>query len=140
MNSNQKLRESPQLQEQKTPRRSSKSSSGSYLLQITSLASYYAVSSSSPSHVIDLFDKSNLRGVQTLPGHEQGTTSLRTVENLSGALNGCLISSGRDRNIKVWDGRSNSCSTQSACYFLAKIVVCLTEAHEKIFSSLFVSD
>lgn len=134
MDNNQKLLlESPQLQEEKNPSRSSKSSSGAYLLHITSLASYYAASSSSPSHVIDLFDKSSLRGVQTLPGHEQGTTSLHTVENLSGVLSKCLISSGKDRTIKIWDERSNSCSIQSVYSFLAESVICLTETHEKIF-------
>ena len=137
MNKNQKLLlESPQLQEEKNPSRSSKSSSGSYLLHITSLGSYYAASSSSPSNVIDLFDKSTLRGIQTLPGHEQGTTSLHTIENLSGVLSKCLVSSGKDRTIKVWDERSNSCSIQSVYYliFLAESAICLTEAHAKIFS------
>jgi len=103
------LLESPQFHEETVPIRSTRSSSLDYILHIAPLPSYYAASASFPSNVIDIFDKSSLRGVQTLPGHEEGTTSLHTVENLGGgAVRTCLVSSGKDGSVKVWDDRLNS--------------------------------
>jgi len=107
------LLESPHLQEENNPKLSSKSSSGSYILQITSLTSYYAASASFPSNVIDLFDKSTLCGIKTLSGHEKGTTSLRTVQGLSGVNRECLVSSGKDGGVIVWDVRANAQSIKS---------------------------
>jgi len=107
------LLESPHFQEENNPKLSSKSSSESYILQITSLTSHYAASASSPSNVIDLFDKSSLRGMQTLSGHEKGTTSLRTVQDLSGVIRECLVSSGKDGSVTVWDVRANAHSIKS---------------------------
>ena len=112
------LLESPQLQEEEVPHLSVKSSSGSYVLSITSLPSYYAAAASAPANVIDLFDKATLKGVQTLPGHEFSTTSLHNVDNLVGMSNECLISSGRDGSIKIWDNRSNLHSIKSECPFI----------------------
>ena len=112
------LLESPQLQEEKVPHLSANSSSGSYVLFISSLPSYYAAVNSAPANVIDLFDKTTLRGVQTLPGHEFATTSLRSVDNVAGVSNECLISSGRDGSVKIWDNRSNSHSIKSECPFI----------------------
>ncbi|PPQ83949.1 hypothetical protein CVT26_011644 [Gymnopilus dilepis] len=103
------LLESPYLQEELSPRRTSKTSTDTgYILSIASTPAYYAASTSSPFNVIDLFDKSNLQGVQTLVGHERGTTSLHTATNLGGVLQKCLISSGQDGSVKVWDPRTNS--------------------------------
>ena len=112
------LLESPQLQEEKFPRLSANSSSGSYVLSITSLPSYYAAVSSAPANVIDLFDKTALKVIQTLPGHESGTTSLHSVDNVAGVSNECFISSGRDGSVKIWDSRSNSHSIKSECPFI----------------------
>jgi WD40 repeat protein len=109
------LLESPQLQEEEVPHLSANSSSGSYVLFITSLASHYAAVASAPANVIDLFDKTTLKGVQTLPGHEFATTSLHSVDNVAGVSNKCLISSGRDGSVKIWDNRSNSHSIKSEC-------------------------
>ena len=113
------LLESPRFQEETVPIRSTRSSSLDYILHIAPLPSYYAASASFPSSVIDIFDKSSLRGVQTLPGHEEGTTSLHTVENLGGGVRTCLVSSGKDGSVKVWDDRSNSHSIKRVYRVLA---------------------
>jgi WD40 repeat protein len=112
------LLESPQLQEEEAPHLSANSSSGCYVLSITSLPSHYAAATSAPANVIDLFDKTTLIGVQTLPGHESAITSLHTVDNVAGVSNECLISSGRDGSIKIWDNRTNSHSIKSECPFI----------------------
>ena len=112
------LLESPQLQEEENPHQSANSSSGSYVLSITSLPSHYAAAASAPANVIDLFDKTTLKGVQTLPGHEFAVTSLHRVDNVAGMSNECLISSGRDGSIKIWDNRLNSHSIKSECPFI----------------------
>lgn len=113
------LLESPHLQEENYPKLSSRSSSGSYIFQITSLTSHYAASASSPSNVIDIFDKSSLQGIQTLPGHENGTTSLHATQDLSGVIREGLVSSGNDGSVTVWDVRSNTNSIKSMCSFVA---------------------
>jgi WD40 repeat protein len=116
------LLESPQLQAEHSPRRSAKSSSElEYILSIASLPNFYAVSVSSPANVIDIFDRTTLQGVQTLPGHESATTSLHTAKNLGGVVQKCLISSGRDGSVKAWDDRSNSHSIKSAHLILISI-------------------
>ncbi|KAF9563335.1 WD40 repeat-like protein [Agrocybe pediades] len=103
------LLESPNLQEEKLPRRSAKSSTESgYVLSIASLPSFYAASASAPFNVIDIFDKTTLRGVQTLSGHETATTSLRTAASLAGTIQNCLVSSGKDGSVKAWDERSST--------------------------------
>ena len=115
---NKLLLESPQLQEERVPHLSINSSAGSYVLAITSLPSHYAAVTSLPSNAIDLFDKTTLKGVQTLPGHEIATTSLHTVSNVAGVINKCLISSGKDGSVKLWDNRSNSHSIKSKYTFI----------------------
>lgn len=112
------LLESPQLQEEDVPHLSTNASSGSYVLSITSLLSHYAVATSTPANVIDLFDKTTLKCVQTLPGHEFATTSLHCVGNLAGVSNEYLISSGKDGCVKIWDNRSNSHCIKSECPFI----------------------
>ena len=114
----QVLLESPQLQEEEVPHLSAVSSPGSYVLSITSLSSHYAAATSAPANVIDLFDKTTLKCVQTLPGHEFATTSLHSIGNLAGLSNECLISSGRDGSIKIWDNRSKTRSIKSECPFM----------------------
>lgn len=112
------LLESPQLQEEEVPYLSANPSSGSYVLSIASLPSHYAAATSAPANAIDLFDKTTLKGVQTLPGHEFAITSLHNVDNVAGVLNECLISSGRDGSVKIWDNRLNSHSIKSECSFI----------------------
>lgn len=120
------LLESPQLREENVPRLSANLSSGSYVLSITSLPSHYAVVASAPANVIDLFDKTTLKSVQTLTGHEVATTSLHTVSNIVGVANKCLISSGQDGSVKLWDERSNSHSIKSERIFYIISMSCLT--------------
>jgi WD repeat-containing protein 89 len=112
------LLESPQLQEENVPHLSANSASGSYILSITSLSSHYAALASAPANVIDLFDKTTLKAVLTLPGHGVATTSLHTVNNVAGVANNCLISSGKDGSVKIWDHRSNSHSIKSKFPFI----------------------
>ena len=127
------LLESPHLQAESSPRRSAKSSSESeYILSITGLPNFYAVSVSSPSNVIDIFDKTILKGVQTLPGHEGATTSLQTAENLGGVVQKCLISSGKDGSVKAWDDRSNSHSIKSVHLILIFIDFGLSDNSLKV--------
>lgn len=121
------LLESPTLQEEKSPRRTAQSSTETgYILSITPLPTFYAVSTSTPFNVIDIFDKGTLKGVQTLPGHEGGITSLQTAQNLGGVVKDCLISSGKDGSVKVWDERTNSHSIKSEYHLLYVIIGYLT--------------
>ncbi|KAK7060125.1 hypothetical protein VNI00_000889 [Paramarasmius palmivorus] len=76
--------------------------SNTYVLGITNLPGQnrYVVSTSSPSsNAIQIYDKSTLRVVKNLEGHQQGTTYLRFVEGTG------IMSSGKDGLIKVWDER-----------------------------------
>jgi WD repeat-containing protein 89 len=107
------LVESPYLQTYSSPLRSSSSSSQAYILSIACLPSHYAASASAPSNIIDIFDKSTLQGIQTLPGHSEATTSLHSVHNVAGISNMSLMSSGKDGSVKIWDERSNSHSIKS---------------------------
>lgn len=104
---------SPSLQEENAPRISFKTSGAGYILSIAPLPGFYAASTSAPSNVIDLFDKSTLQGVQTLSGHVEATTSLRTVDTIAGTTQKSLVSSGKDGRVKVWDQRSNTATIQS---------------------------
>lgn len=113
------LLECPQFQEEKAPIRSTTTSLQHYILHIASLSSHYAASASHPSNLIHIFDKSTLRGIQAFPGHEKGTTSLNTVNNLGGVLRTCLVSSGKDGCVKVWDDRLNMRSIERMYRILA---------------------
>ncbi|EKM82104.1 hypothetical protein AGABI1DRAFT_126452 [Agaricus bisporus var. burnettii JB137-S8] len=79
-----------------------------YVLSLATLPTSYAASASSPSHKIDLFDKSSLRLIQSLPGHHVATTSVRAVDHILGAPTRTLISTGKDGSVKIWDERSGS--------------------------------
>ncbi|KAF5321773.1 hypothetical protein D9619_001185 [Psilocybe cf. subviscida] len=103
---------SPTIQEESLPKRSAKTSGAGYILSIVPLPGFYAASTSAPSNVIDIFDKTTLQGTQTLSGHAEATTSLRTVGTIAGAVQKCLVSSGKDGSVKVWDQRSNTASVQ----------------------------
>jgi len=86
-----------------------------YVLSLANLPSAYAALASSPSHRIDLLDKKSLRRIQTLPGHDLATTSIRVARSLAGFPNGALLSSGRDGSVKIWDDRSGSQVVRCMC-------------------------
>lgn len=90
-----------------------------YVLSLATLPTSYAASASSPSHKIDLFDKSSLRLIQSLPGHHVATTSVRAVDHILGAPTRTLISTGKDGSVKIWDERSGSHSIK--CMFLSNM-------------------
>lgn len=94
-----------------------------YVLSLASLPSLYAASSSAPTNAIHLFDKSNLRAVTTLPGHDDAVTSMRVVSNFSGLAREVLVSSGKDALIKVWDERTGSAAVQSEFPLFVLLVV-----------------
>lgn len=106
---------SPNIQDEKSPRRAAYSSvTDGYALSLCALPGHYAAAIAAPSsYVIDVLDKTTLVRVQTLPGHDIGTTSLRTVNGLGGGAEKCLVSSGRDGSIMAWDLRANLHSIKS---------------------------
>ncbi|KAF9448468.1 WD40 repeat-like protein [Macrolepiota fuliginosa MF-IS2] len=79
-----------------------------YVLSLANLPTAYAASASSPSNKIDLIDKRSLRRIQTLPGHDVATTSIRAVDCVTGMPGRTLLSTGKDGSVKVWDDRSGS--------------------------------
>ncbi|KAG1780452.1 WD40-repeat-containing domain protein [Suillus placidus] len=85
---------------------------GSYVLALTSLGNYYVSSASAPSNAIHLFDKSSLKCVQTLKGHQNATTVLRTVRGIGGSDRHTLLSAGKDGCVITWDERSGAPTTQ----------------------------
>lgn len=107
------LIESPLIRTTSRPLRSYKLNNDAYALSLASLPGCYAASASAPSNIIDLLDKTTLRRIQSLPGHELATTSLKSVENIAGHNAPCLVSSGKDGSVKVWDGRSRDYSIKS---------------------------
>ncbi|KAJ7229060.1 WD40-repeat-containing domain protein [Mycena pura] len=84
------------------------SSEEAYVLSIASLPSSYAAAASAPSNSIHLFDKSTLQRTHVLLGHDTGTTSLRAVDTIAAVARPCLVSSGLDGSIKIWDERTNT--------------------------------
>ncbi len=98
-----------------TPLRTSSLSEQAYVLSIVSLQTQYAASTSAPTNKIDIFDKSTLRRVQTLPGHEVATTALRSINRVGKKF---LVSSGKDGQVIVWDDRTNSVGISSKCYYM----------------------
>ncbi|KAF8624583.1 hypothetical protein AX15_005804 [Amanita polypyramis BW_CC] len=99
---------SPYFSTSSEPSRSSNSSSQAYVLSIVSLPTQYAASASAPSNKIDIFDKSTLKNIQILSGHEVATTALRAISRIGESSNVSLVSSGKDGNVFVWDDRTNS--------------------------------
>ncbi|KAF7331724.1 WD40 repeat-like protein [Mycena kentingensis (nom. inval.)] len=81
-----------------------------YVLSIARLPGAYTASASAPSNKIYIFDERTLRSTHVLPGHTSGTTSLTTIESIANVGRPCLISSGLDGSIQVWDERTNSYS------------------------------
>lgn len=95
--------ESPTIFSTSAPLKQTTLSAQSYVLSLASLPSLYAASASSPSNVIDLFDKSTLQGVQTLSGHGVATTSLKAVDTIANLSRTSLVTSGKDGLVNVWD-------------------------------------
>ncbi|KAF9475892.1 WD40 repeat-like protein, partial [Pholiota conissans] len=92
-----------------SPKRSTRSSVEGYALSLSALPGYYAAAiAAQTSSVIDVFDNTTLRTVQTLPGHDVLTTSLHTTDSLGGVVQKCLVSSGKDGSVMAWDLRSNA--------------------------------
>ncbi|PCH41338.1 WD40 repeat-like protein, partial [Wolfiporia cocos MD-104 SS10] len=100
------LFDAPSLRNVSAPIKSTSLQSGAYVLSIVSLPAHYAVSASSPDNAIHLFDKSRLRSVRTIPGHQSAITTLRSPQKFAGTSAPILISSGKDGVVKAWDGRS----------------------------------
>ena len=90
--------------------------SESYVLSLTSVASLYAASASSPSNQIHLFDRATLQSTGVLKGHEHATTHLRTVHPLGASTCEMLLSSGKDGYVVAWDERSGSASIKSGSF------------------------
>jgi WD repeat-containing protein 89 len=83
--------------------------SGAYVLSLASTSSHYAAASSAPTNAIHLYDKTDLRATQTLPGHDGAITCLRAVAGSDGAL----VSSGKDGLVNIWDTRIGSVALRS---------------------------
>lgn len=112
------LVDSPELTSYSTPIKTVSLPSEAYVLSLASLSSYYAASSSAPTNGIHLFDKSNLRPVAQLAGHDDAVTGLRRVPTVAGLSAEVLVSSGKDGVIRVWDERSGVAGLQSECFMI----------------------
>jgi len=106
------LLESPSFETISSAIKSTSHPDGSYVLSLTSLGNYYVSSASAPSNAIHLFDKSSLKCVQTLKGHQDATTALRTVRGIGGSDRHILLSAGKDGCVIAWDERSGAPATQ----------------------------
>lgn len=113
MSESSALHASPSFSTTSAPKKRASLSSQAYVLSIAPLPTIYAASASAPSNTIDLFDKTTLQGIQTLPGHEIGTSSLRAVDTIADISRPALVSSGLDGSIRVWDERTNAHSIKS---------------------------
>ncbi|KAH9850057.1 WD40-repeat-containing domain protein [Lenzites betulinus] len=102
------LVDAPSFKASSAPVRSTALPAAAYVLSIAALPSHYAVSASSPSNAIHVFDKARLQNVQTLPGHGSSITALRSVPNIANAVAHALVSSGKDGTVKVWDERAGT--------------------------------
>ncbi|KAH6915545.1 hypothetical protein BKA70DRAFT_1259249 [Coprinopsis sp. MPI-PUGE-AT-0042] len=112
---------------------SDSSSSSPYVLNIASLPSHYAISTSAPSNAIKVLDKRTLgfvaslgtsgstsssnsktgkpssgsgSGVTTRQAHEGSITSLKSYTRFLGEKKGGLMSSGKDGRVVLWDERT----------------------------------
>ncbi|TFK43035.1 WD40-repeat-containing domain protein [Crucibulum laeve] len=119
------LLESPHITTQTNPLKTCTSSSeNAYILAIASTPNFYAASASAPSNVIDLFDKNTLRGITSLPGHTNGTTSLKAVDAIAGLGRRSLVSSGKDGSVKVWDERAGTFCIQMTDAGKSRAILC----------------
>ncbi|KAJ7873374.1 WD40-repeat-containing domain protein [Mycena olivaceomarginata] len=114
----------PAFRPTSAPQKRASLSSQAYVLSIAPLPTIYAASASAPSNTIDLFDKTTLQGIQTLPGHEIGTSSLRAVDTIAGISRPALVSSGLDGSIRVWDERTNAHSIKMTNLGQSRGILC----------------
>jgi WD repeat-containing protein 89 len=107
------LLEDPSIETISSPIRSTNLESHAYVLSLASLSGCYAASASAPLNKIYLIDKSTTQHLQTLEGHTNGITNMRTVHRLGNNPGETLISSGKDGIVNSWDTRSNSVAIKS---------------------------
>ncbi|KAI0002930.1 WD40 repeat-like protein [Russula compacta] len=108
------LLESATLVERTAPLISSSLPCDAYVLAIAAFGSYYAASTSAPSHRIYLFDKTSCRTSQSFEGHRGGTTSLRAADSVAGVNKRLIISSGKDGVVRVWDDRTGATAIETS--------------------------
>ncbi|GLB33396.1 putative WD40 repeat-like protein [Lyophyllum shimeji] len=118
-----RLLESPQFKTCRSPLKNAQPASA-YILSIVSLLGHYAASESAPSNQIGILDKSTLRRIGNLSGHEVATTSLKAVDNIIGIAGRTLMSSGKDGSVKIWDPRSNSHSIKMTNLGASRSLLC----------------
>ncbi|KAG2151741.1 WD40-repeat-containing domain protein [Suillus cothurnatus] len=124
------LLESPSFETISSAIKSTSHPDGSYVLSLTSLGNYFVSSASAPSHAIHLFDKSSLKCVQTLKGHQDATTALRTVRGIGGSDRHILLSAGKDGCVIAWDERSGAPATQMTTSGRSRTVLSCDASHD----------
>ncbi|OJA12671.1 hypothetical protein AZE42_10141 [Rhizopogon vesiculosus] len=124
------LLESPSFETISSTIKSTAHSDGNYVLALTSLGNYYVSSASSPSNAIHLFDKSSLQRVQTLKGHDNATTALRTVKRVGGSDHHMLLSAGKDGCVIAWDERSGAPSMKMAASGRSRTLLSCDASHD----------
>ncbi|KAF9078838.1 WD40-repeat-containing domain protein [Rhodocollybia butyracea] len=89
----------------------------SYVLSLAALNEKYAAMSSGSTSTsanksdtcpIHIYSKNTLQRMQTFPGHEVASTSMRSISVIAGLNGPILMSSGKDGSVRVWDERSGS--------------------------------
>ncbi|KAG1811169.1 WD40 repeat-like protein [Suillus subaureus] len=124
------LLESPSFETISSAIKSTTHPDGSYVLALTSLGNYYVSSASAPSNAIHLFDKSFLKCVQTLKGHQNATTTLRTVRGIGGSDRHMLLSAGKDGCVIAWDERSGTPTIQMTTSGRSRTVLSCDASHD----------
>ncbi|KAG2127714.1 WD40-repeat-containing domain protein [Suillus bovinus] len=124
------LLESPSFETISSEIKSTAHPDGSYVLALTSLGDYYVSSASAPSNAIHLFDKSSLKCVQTLKGHQKAITALRTVRSIGGSDRHTLLSAGKDGCVIAWDERSGAPTTQMTTSGRPRAVLSCDASHD----------
>ena len=107
------LVDSPSLRRSEGPVKTSVLPEGAYVLQLASLGSHYAASSSAPLNKIYIYDKASLQPFGQLDGHGEATTAMRAVAKFHGTPQETLVSCGKDGLVKVWDERTSAVGLQS---------------------------
>ncbi|KAG2755716.1 WD40 repeat-like protein [Suillus brevipes Sb2] len=124
------LLESPTFETISSAIKSTSHPDGSYVLALASLGNYYVSSASAPSNAIHLFDKSSLKCVQTLKGHQNATTTLRTVRSIGGSDRHTILSAGKDGCVIAWDERSGAPATQMTTSGRSSSVLSCDASHD----------
>lgn len=106
--------------------------SGAYVLSLASSASFYAAAASAPTNVIQLFDKSRLDSVQSLPGHDRGVTTLISPPVFANESSSVFVSCGKDGHVHIWDERAGSMGQMdhASGHKLRIYIGCFTELKE----------